>query len=45
MERHAFIARERSPSVADWQAAVTELGFYLQTDADLKPFGHSGRVP
>jgi hypothetical protein len=45
LEQHAFIAREKVPSVAEWQAAISELGFDLQLYPELKPFEHSGGAP
>jgi len=45
LEQHAFLARDSVPSVADWQAAITELGFDLEIYPELKPFEHSGGVP
>ena len=44
-EQYAFIHKDKVPSRAQWQAAVSASGFDLQIDPDLQVFEHSGFMP
>jgi len=45
LEQHAFLMKGTVPSRTDWQAAITEIGFDMQIDPELKPFEAFGFLP
>ena len=45
LEQHVFLQKEVVPSGENWQVAITQLGFDLQLDPELKPFEDSGFLP
>jgi hypothetical protein len=42
---HVFLRRDRTPSAADWSAAIRAAGFAVQLPADFDPAAHSGYLP